>query len=44
MQEDLSLYRLISIQQKPIDFQIMDGKLMPSLSSIDGMGDKAAMG
>jgi DNA polymerase-3 subunit alpha (Gram-positive type) len=23
-------------------FQIIDGKLMPSLSSIDGMGDKAA--
>jgi len=25
-------------------FQIIDGKLMPSLSSIDGMGDKAAEG
>ncbi len=25
-------------------FQIIDGKLMPSLSSIDGMGDKAADG
>lgn len=23
-------------------FQIIDGKLMPSLNSIDGMGDKAA--
>ena len=23
-------------------FQIIDGKLMPPLSSIDGMGDKAA--
>lgn len=23
-------------------FQIVDGKLMPSLSSIDGLGDKAA--
>ena len=27
---------------KAKDFQIIDGKLMPSLSSIDGMGDKAA--
>jgi DNA polymerase-3 subunit alpha (Gram-positive type) len=25
-------------------FQIMDGKLMPSLSTIDGLGDKAADG
>ena len=25
-------------------FQVIDGKLMPSLSSIDGMGDKAAEG
>ena len=25
-------------------FQIIDGKLMPSLASIDGMGDKAAEG
>ena len=25
-------------------FQIIDGKLMPSLSSIDGMGGKAAEG
>ena len=24
------------------NFQIVDGKLMPSLSSIDGLGDKAA--
>ncbi len=29
---------------KAKDFQIVDGKLMPSLSSIDGMGDKAAEG
>ena len=29
---------------KAKDFQIIDGKLMPSLSSIDGMGDKAAEG
>lgn len=24
------------------EFQIIDGKIMPSLSSIDGMGEKAA--
>ena len=29
---------------KARDFQILDGKLMPSLASIDGMGDKAAEG
>ena len=29
---------------KAKDFQIIDGKLMPCLSSIDGMGDKAAEG
>ncbi|MCM1246370.1 MAG: PolC-type DNA polymerase III [Roseburia sp.] len=29
---------------KAADFQIIDGKLMPSLSSIDGMGGKAADG
>lgn len=29
---------------KAADFQIIDGKLMPSLSSIDGMGEKAADG
>ena len=27
---------------KPDRFQIIDGKLMPSLSTIDGLGDKAA--
>ena len=27
---------------KATKFQIMDGKLMPSLSSIEGMGEKAA--
>ena len=27
---------------KARDFQIIDGKLMPSLSSIDGLGEKAA--
>ena len=26
------------------EFQIIDGKLMPALSTIDGMGDKAADG
>lgn len=29
---------------KAHDFQIIDGKLMPSLSTIDGLGDKAADG
>ena len=29
-------------QAKAHHFQIMDGKLMPSLSTIDGLGDKAA--
>ncbi len=29
---------------KANDFQIIDGKIMPSFSSIDGMGDKAAEG
>jgi DNA polymerase-3 subunit alpha (Gram-positive type) len=28
---------------KPDRFQIVDGKLMPSLSAIDGMGDNAAI-
>jgi len=27
---------------KAVDFQIIDGKLMPSLNSIEGMGEKAA--
>ena len=27
---------------KARDFQVIDGKIMPSLSSIDGLGDKAA--
>ena len=31
-------------QAKAYHFQIIDGKLMPSLSSIDGMGEKAAEG
>jgi DNA polymerase-3 subunit alpha (Gram-positive type) len=29
-------------QAKAREFQIIDGKLMPSLSTIDGLGDKAA--
>ena len=33
----IDLYRA-----KAKDFQIIDGKLMPSFASIDGMGDKAA--
>ncbi len=28
---------------KAKDFQVMDGKIMPALTSIDGMGEKAAM-
>jgi len=31
-------------QAKAYHFQIIDGRLMPSLSSIDGMGEKAAEG
>lgn len=31
-------------QAKAKQFQIIDGKLMPALNSIDGMGDKAAEG
>ena len=26
------------------DFQVIDGKIMPSFASIDGMGEKAAIG
>ena len=37
--EPLDIYRA-----KARDFQIVDGKLMPSLSSIDGLGEKAAEG
>ena len=33
----LDIYRA-----KARDFQVIDGKIMPSLSSIDGLGDKAA--
>lgn len=29
---------------KPDRFQIFDGKLMPALNTIDGMGDSAAIG
>ncbi len=35
----LDIYRA-----KARDFQIIDGKLMPSFASIDGLGDKAADG
>ena len=38
----LILCQLIFIRQKQDNFQIIDGKLMPSLSSIDGLGEKAA--
>ncbi len=42
MQEALILYLLIFTRQKARHFQIIDGRLMPSLSSIDGLGEKAA--
>ena len=32
------LYRLIFITAKAQRFQIVDGKLMPSLATIDGLG------
>ncbi len=38
-------YEFLPIDLKQVDakyFQIIDGKIMPSLSSIDGMGEKAA--
>ena len=42
MPADLSFCRLIFTGQKHSHFQIIDGKLMPSISTIDGLGDKAA--
>ena len=42
MPEDLNFFRWISISQMPHHFQIMDGKLLPALNTIDGLGDKAA--
>ena len=42
MREDLVFARLIFIDPKQPEFQIVDGKLMPAFSSIDGLGDKAA--
>jgi DNA polymerase-3 subunit alpha (Gram-positive type) len=42
MQEDLNFSPLIFIRQKPDIFQVIDGKIMPSISSIEGMGEKAA--
>ena len=44
MQEALNSFQSIFIKQKATKFQIIDGKLMPSLSSIEGMGEKAASG
>lgn len=35
--QPLDIYRA-----KARDFQIIDGKLMPSLNSLDGLGEKAA--
>ena len=42
MRADLSSCRSIFTGRKQTHFQIIDGKLMPSLSSIDGLGEKAA--
>ena len=42
MPVDLSFYRLTFIKRKAHHFQIIDNKLMPSISTIDGLGDKAA--
>ena len=42
MQEDLTLFLLTFTRQRPSRFQIIDGKLMPALATIDGLGDKAA--
>ncbi len=42
MREDLNLCQSIFIRAKARYFQIIDGKLMPPFSTIDGMGDKAA--
>jgi DNA polymerase-3 subunit alpha (Gram-positive type) len=38
----LEFHKLDIYTAKARDFQIIDGKLMPSFNSIDGMGDKAA--
>ena len=43
MREDLISRRSIFTGQKPDRFQIIDGKLMPALNTIDGMGDNAAI-
>ncbi len=37
-------HKIALYQAQAKHFQILDGKLMPSFNSIDGMGDKAAMG
>ena len=38
MQEDMNLNQLTFTEE----FQVIDGKVMPSFSAIEGMGDKAA--
>lgn len=38
----MNFFRLTFIGRRRQKFQIIDGKLMPPLSSIEGMGDKAA--
>ena len=42
MRGDLISHRSIFTVRKPDRFQIIDGKLMPALNTIDGMGDNAA--
>ena len=42
MPEDLSFYRLTFIKRKHIISRSLIDKLMPSISTIDGLGDKAA--
>ena len=42
MPVDLNFYQLTFIGQKHIIFRSLMDKLMPSISTIDGLGDKAA--
>ena len=44
MPEDLSLFLLIFTGQRHLGFQIIDLKLMPALSSIDGLGRQGSGG
>ena len=38
----MNLNQLTFTEQKAKEFQVIDGKVMPSFSAIEGMGDKAA--